>query len=78
MNRQQTLEWIDLILDSLGRHETMAMIQESLSDFDSQFFETMDSEVERYIAEGDRTTADRLTEIARTVAALRQNRTENL
>ncbi len=78
MNKQETLEWIDLILDSLGRHEMMAIIQESLNDFDGEFFETMEGQVNRYTTEGNRATADRLTEIARTIAALRQNRTENL
>lgn len=78
MNREETLEWIELALDSLGRHEMMALIQESLDDFDGDFFETMNGEVSRYVAENDQATADRLTEIARTIAALRQNRTENL
>jgi hypothetical protein len=78
MNRQETLEWIDLVLDSIDRHEMMAMIRESLDDFDGEFFETIDSEMERYQAENDQATADRLTEIARTVAALRQNRVERL
>jgi hypothetical protein len=78
MNRAETLEWIDLILDSLGRHETMAMINESINDFDGEFFETINSELERYTSEGDQAAAGRLTEIARTIAALRQNRSENL
>jgi len=78
MNRQETLEWIDLILDSTDRHEMMAMIRESLDDFDGEFFETIDSETERYQAENDQATADRLTEVARTIAALRQNRVERL
>ena len=78
MNRQETLEWIDLVLDSIDRHEMMAMIRESLDDFDGEFFETIDSEMERYQAENDQATADRLTEVARTVAALRQNRVERL
>ena len=78
MNRQETLEWIDLILDSTDRHETMAMIRESLDDFNGEFFETIDRETERYQAENDQATADRLTEVARTVAALRQNRVERL
>jgi len=78
MNRQETLDWIDLILDSTDRHEMMAMIRESLGDFDGQFFETIDSEMERYQAENDQATVNRLTELARTIAALRQNRTESL
>ena len=78
MNRQETLEWIDFILDALDRHERMAIIKESLADFDGEFFETMDSEVERYEAQNDKATADRLTEVARAIAALRQNRSENL
>jgi hypothetical protein len=78
MNRAETLEWIDLILDSMGRHETMAMINESINDFDGEFFETINNELERYTSEGNQAAADRLTEIARTIAALRQNRSENL
>ena len=78
MNRQETLEWIDLALDSIDRHEMMAMIRESLDDFDGEFFETIDSEMKRYQTENDQATADRLTEVARTVAALRQNRVERL
>jgi hypothetical protein len=78
MNRQETLEWIDLILDSIDRHEMMAMIRESLDDFDGEFFETINSETEWYQAENDQATADRLTEVARTIAALRQNRVERL
>ena len=78
MNRQETLEWIDLILDSTDRHEMMAMIRESLGDFDGEFFETVTSETARYEAENDQATAERLTEVARTAAALRQNRVERL
>ena len=78
MNRQETLEWIDLILDSTDRHEMMAMIRESLDDFDGEFFETINSETERCQADNDQATADRLTELARTIAALRQNRVERL
>jgi hypothetical protein len=56
----------------------MAIIQESLSDFDGEFFETLEGQVDHYTAEGNQAIADRLTEIGRTIAALRQNRTENL
>jgi hypothetical protein len=78
MNREETLEWIDLILGSLDQHEARAIIEESANDFDGDFFETMNSETERYAAEGDQATADRLTEIARAIAVVRQNRAENL
>lgn len=78
MNRQESLEWIDLALESMGRHELMALIQESLDDFDGEFFETMNSEVARYSTANDQATANRLREIARTIAALRQNRSEKL
>ena len=78
MNREETLEWLDIILDAIDRHEMMAIIRESLGEFDGEFFETIDREAERYQASNDRATADRLLEIARTVAALRQNRSENL
>jgi hypothetical protein len=78
MNRQETLEWIEIVLDATDRHELMAMIRESLGDFDGEFFKTIDSEVARYETENDQATANRLTEVARTIAALRQNRTESL
>lgn len=78
MNRQETLEWIELVLDSIDRHDMMAMIRESRDEFDGDFFETVNGEVARYEAEDDQATAARLTEIARTIAALRQNRVERL
>lgn len=78
MNREETLNWIDLILDSLDQHEMMAIIRESAQDFDGEFFETISSETERYAADNDQATADRLTEIARAIAVVRQNRAENL
>ncbi len=78
MTRAETLEWIDLILDSLDNHEMMAIIKESSHRFDGQFFETINSEVERYTAAGNQATADRLNAIARAIAVVRQNRAENL
>jgi hypothetical protein len=78
MTRAETLEWIDLILDSLDQHEMMAIINESADQFDGEFFETMDRETERYAAENDLATADRLRAIARAIAVVRQNRAENL
>jgi hypothetical protein len=78
MNRAETLEWIDLILDSLDQHEMMAIIRESADQFDGEFFETINSETERYIAANDQATADHLTSIARAIAVVRQNRAENL
>jgi hypothetical protein len=78
MNRAETLEWIDLILDSLDQHEMMAIIRESAAKFDGEFFETINSETERYLAANDQATADRLTAIARAIAVVRQNRAENL
>lgn len=79
MNRAETLAWIDLILDSLDDHEMMAIISESSSnDFNGEFFETINQETERYKAENDRATADRLTAIARAIAVVRKNRVENL
>ncbi len=78
MNQEETLEWIDLILDSLDQHEMMAIIKESVGQFDGDFFETISSETDRYQAENDQETADRLTMIARAIASVRQNRTENL
>jgi len=78
MNRQETLDWIELALDSTDRHEMMAIINESINDFDGEFFETINRETERYQAENNTALADRLTEIARSIAALRQNRSESL
>lgn len=78
MNRTETLAWIELILDSLDDHETMAIIRESSNDFDGEFFETINTETERYAAENDPATADRLTAIARAIAVVRKNRSENL
>ena len=78
MNREETLTWIDVILDSLDDHEMMAIIRESMDDFDDEFFKMMDSETQRYLAENDQATADRLTAIARAIAVVRQNRAENL
>lgn len=78
MNRQETLEWIELVLDSTDRHEMMAIINETIDEFDGEFFETINRETERYQAENNPTRADHLTEIARSIAALRQNRNENL
>jgi len=78
MTREETLEWIDLILDSLDKHEMMAIIRESSGEFDGEFFETISSETERYEAEDDKATANRLTSIARAIASVRQNRAENL
>lgn len=78
MTREETLEWIDLILDSLDKHEMMAIINESRGQFDGEFFETISSETERYQAENDPETAERLTSIARAIASVRQNRAENL
>ena len=78
MNRAETLEWINLILDSLDDHEMMAIIRESANDFDGEFFETINSETERYAAENDQATADRLSAIARAIAVVRKNRAENL
>lgn len=78
MTREETLEWIDLILDSLDKHEMMAIINESRDEFDGEFFETISSETERYKAENDHDKAERLTSIARAIASVRQNRAENL
>ena len=78
MNREETLEWIEIILDSLDQHEMMAIIRESAGQFDGEFFETISSETERYEAENDQETAAQLTIIARAIASVRQNRAENL
>jgi hypothetical protein len=78
MTREETLEWIEVILDALDKHEMMAIIRESASQFDGEFFATMNSEMERYAAANDQATADHLNAIARAIAVVRQNRAENL
>jgi len=78
MNRAETLEWIELILGALDKHEMIAIIRESADEFDGAFFETLDQETARYTTEGEAATAARLTEIGRTIAAIRQNRNERL
>lgn len=78
MNREETLEWIDLVLGALDKHEVMAIIRESADQFDGEFFATINSETERLQAESKHDTAERLTRIARAIASVRQNRAENL
>lgn len=78
MNRKETLEWIDLILGSLDDSEMMAIINESQGQFDGEFFQTIDSEMERYKSENDHHTAEHLNRIARAIASVKQNRAENL
>ena len=78
MNREETLVWIDIVLNSLDDQEMMAIIRESSSQFDGEFFATMESETERYRADNEAATAERLHAIARAIAVVRQNRTENL
>ncbi|MDM8527859.1 hypothetical protein QUF58_06535 [Anaerolineales bacterium HSG24] len=78
MNRAETLEWIELILDSLDNHEMMALIRESVGQFDGQFFEVMGHEIDRHKAEGNTNTANHLESIARAIASVRQNRAENI
>ena len=63
MNREETLTWIEVVLDSLDDQEMMAIIRES---------------AERYKADNNTATADQLHAIARAIAVVRQNRAENL
>lgn len=80
MNRAETLDWIEDILDALDQHEVIAIINETIAadEATAEFFETLDTETERHRAEGDLETAEQLQAIARTVASVRQNRKENL
>jgi len=78
MNREETLEWIDMVLGALDQHEVMAIINESADEFDGDFFETLNSEIERYANENDQKKSKSLTKIARAIASVRQNRAENL
>jgi hypothetical protein len=80
MNREETLVWIEDVMDALDHFEVMAIIEDTIvaGGVTPEFFETLDTEAERLKAEGDMKTYDRLLEIARTVAIVRQNRKENL
>lgn len=80
MNHEETLAWIEDILDALDQSEIIEIIEETISDglVSPEFFETLDAETERLKAAGDHTRYNRLLEIARTVAIARQNRKENL
>ena len=42
MNREETLTWIEVVLDSLDDQEMMAIIRESADQFDGEFFATME------------------------------------
>jgi flagellar biosynthesis regulator FlbT len=80
MNREETLTWIEDVLDALDKSEVIAMINEAIdaNQASPEFFEALDSERERYKAEGDLRTSQQLTEIAATIASVRQNRKEKL
>ncbi|HFB52294.1 MAG TPA: hypothetical protein ENJ48_01245 [Anaerolineae bacterium] len=80
MNREETLAWIEDVLDALDQSEVIEIIEATISDglVSDAFFETLDAETERLKAAGDHRRYDRLLEIARTVAIARQNRKENL
>ena len=80
MNREETLAWIEDVLDALDQSEVIEIIEATISDglVSDEFFETLDAETERLKNAGDRHRYDRLLEIARTVAIARQNRKENL
>ena len=60
MNREETLTWIEVVLDSLDDQEMMAIIRESADQFDGEFFATVESETERYKANNDTATAEQL------------------
>ena len=80
MNREETLAWIEDIMGALDKSEMIAIINETIlgGEISPAFFETLDEETERYKRKGDMGNYDRLLEIARTVAIVRQNRKENL
>lgn len=80
MNREETLAWIDDILEALDHHEVIEIIKETIAanKVDAVFFETLDAEIERHKTEGKHETAHHLKEIAATTASVRQNRKENL
>ncbi|MEM7031378.1 MAG: hypothetical protein AAF629_17585 [Chloroflexota bacterium] len=80
MNKEEALDWIDMVLDALDQSEVIEIIKETIAadQAGGEFFETLDQESERYKKEGDAETAERLTRIAATVASVRQNRKEYL
>jgi hypothetical protein len=78
MNQTEALEWIDIALDSLDKHEMMALIRQSVDDFDGEFFEVLEEETRRHTKEGDGATSAQLHEIGRVIASIRQNRNEGL
>jgi len=80
MNREETLTWIDDVMGALDQFEVMEIIEETIADglVGPTFFETLDAETERLKALGDVKAYDRLLEIARTIAIVRQNRKEHL
>ncbi len=80
MNREETLVWIDDIMEALDNSEVIEIIEATISGglVSPEFFETLDAETERLKESGDRIRYDRLLEIARTIAIARQNRKENL
>jgi len=80
MNREETLVWIDDIMEALDNSEVIEIIEATISGglVSPEFFEPLDAETERLKESGDRIRYDRLLEIARTIAIARQNRKENL
>ncbi len=80
MNREETLAWIEDVMDALDKSEVIEIIEETIADggVTPEFFETLDTETERLKRAGDHQRYNRLLEIARTVAIARQNRKENL
>jgi len=80
MNREETLAWIDDVMGALDQFEVMEIIEETIAGglVGPIFFETLDVETERPKTTGDMKKYDRLLEIARTIAIVRQNRKEHL
>lgn len=80
MNREETLDWIDMVLDALDQSEVIEIIKETIASdqASAEFFATLDSESEKYKANGDAQTGEKLIRIAATVASIRQNRKEYL
>lgn len=80
MNRAETLAWIEDIMGAIDQFEVMEIIRDTIASggVSPEFFETLEAETDRLKASGDVKTYDRLLEIARTVAIVRQNRKEKL
>lgn len=80
MKREEIIVWIEDIMDALDKSEMIEIINETIvtGQVDEMFFQVLDEETTRYQQAGDMENYEKLLEIARTVAIVRQNRKEQL